>query len=515
MLVCLVTFVVSLTRMVFVNDHFDRIARGRQIAAYDEHPFADFRDPGHFLTLYVSAGAQALTGGSLLGDAVVVNLAFAGAATLTFWLAEAASGSLGIGLVAVLIGWLVPPRYYDYDKVFLYLAGLALCWRYVDRPAIGTAAAAAVLAGIATLFRYDNGVFVIATVGAGMLARQWRHPRVLIGHALVCGLAWLLTLAPAVAFVQATAGLTEAARQITEYAGGETSQLGLPRLGVDRVSLIYLGMAATVPLALVRLLLVFGRGWSTPLLHPAPKILAAIALLVGFYALLLRDPIGARLGAVIPPSLVLAAWAAGRTRREASSATRRPHARTALAVAAAAIVCLIGAVTVVEGARLRRATGAVARRVAAVGSDLRHPRAGSLFTPAPPETIALIDYLKACTTPDTRLLLTWFAPEVLYFSERGAAGGMVVFSSAHWSSDQDQRRTVAQMRQQHVVAVLRGTVENLARNFAEIAEELSAGYQVVGDLPAPNHGEPFQILIRRELSEAPRAAPWDLPCPAR
>ena len=37
------------------NDHFDRLARARQIAMYGDVPFRDFFDPGYFLTLYSSA----------------------------------------------------------------------------------------------------------------------------------------------------------------------------------------------------------------------------------------------------------------------------------------------------------------------------------------------------------------------------------------------------------------------------------------------------------------------------
>jgi hypothetical protein len=137
----------------------------------------------------------------------------------------------------------------------------------------------------------------------------------------------------------------------------------------------------------------------------------------------------------------------------------------------------------------------------------------------PAQNVALINYLKTCTAPDARLLLTWFAPEVLYFAQRGAAGGMVVFSGDHWSSDADQRRTVAQMHAQHVpIVVMRGTVEEFARPFPVLAAELADAYLPAGTLPGPEPEDPdarFYILIRRELAAAPLVAPWNLPCPAR
>src|SRR5262245_35960427 len=73
--VWLAMFSLLLLRISFLNDHFDRISRGRQILVHGDVPFADFRDPGYFLTLYVSAAAQWLTGGGLLGDAVVASAA--------------------------------------------------------------------------------------------------------------------------------------------------------------------------------------------------------------------------------------------------------------------------------------------------------------------------------------------------------------------------------------------------------------------------------------------------------
>ena len=60
-----------------LDDHFDRISRGRQILVYGERPFVDFLDPGYFLTLYTSAAALAISGGSLLGEAVIDSAAIA------------------------------------------------------------------------------------------------------------------------------------------------------------------------------------------------------------------------------------------------------------------------------------------------------------------------------------------------------------------------------------------------------------------------------------------------------
>ena len=103
-----------------LDDHFNRISRGWQIWVYGESLFIDFRDPDYYLTLYTSAAMQALSDGSLLGEAVLACTAIALALTVTFLLVVEASQSLAVGLLAVALALAVAPRYYDYDKVLFY-----------------------------------------------------------------------------------------------------------------------------------------------------------------------------------------------------------------------------------------------------------------------------------------------------------------------------------------------------------------------------------------------------------
>ena len=154
-----------------INDHFDRISRGRQILVYGERPFSDFRDPGYFLTLYTSAAAQAISGGSLLGEAVIDSAAIAFAVGITFLLGARAAESTGIGIVAAIFALIVAPRYYDYGKVLFYTAGLALAWRYADDRRMRTLLVGAMVTVAAGLFRYDNGVFLFGIFRAFPVGR--------------------------------------------------------------------------------------------------------------------------------------------------------------------------------------------------------------------------------------------------------------------------------------------------------------------------------------------------------
>jgi hypothetical protein len=509
LLVWLAVFGVSLFRVHFLNDHFDRISRGRQILAYGDTPFADFRDPGYFLTLYVSAAAQAATGGGLLGEALVSSGAIATASALTFVLAESASGSWLIGLAAAMLTVTVAPRYYDYDKALFYTLGLACCWRFVDSPARDRLAAAGFVTGVAALFRYDNGLFLFVASVAAIAVRLFRtRPRLLPTLGMyVAGLT--AAVLPAMLFIQATAGLPEAARQIVAYArreGARSELFSLPRLSWDVTSVVYLFVVAMIPAALV-LLWLRARRAAGPLAFPEAKILAAVVLAACVSVFILREPLMARLGAAVPVGAVLAAWSIGGWRRPTSRALT-----SAGYVAAAALVLMAVAWPAVRFRRVRSAAVRLAA-VADTGSAISRsylPEGGALG--------GLSAYLHACTPADARVLVTWFAPEVFFFSERGFAGGMAVFLGNHWSSDDDQRRTVERLASQQVPLVIlqSASAAEVRAIFPRLATYLDETFRPAGSgsFDDPRVGaDGYLVLIRKDLGNPPADPRWGLPCP--
>src|SRR5262245_4672918 len=155
------------------NDHFDRLARARQIAMYGDVPFRDFFDPGYFLTLYSSALVERLFGDNLLGE-VLLNVSFMAVGTmLVFLLASRASRSLLWGLVAAGIVVVSEPRMYDYDKVLFYPLGVYACWRYIDRPSFRSMVFVSAVTVVAGLFRYDSAVYIGAGMTMAIAARHW------------------------------------------------------------------------------------------------------------------------------------------------------------------------------------------------------------------------------------------------------------------------------------------------------------------------------------------------------
>jgi hypothetical protein len=513
----------SLLQVHFLNDHFDRISRARQILMYGDRPFADFRDPGYFLTLYVSAAGQALTGGGLLGEALIASAAIATAGALTFWLAESASGSLLIGLIAAFLTWIVSPRYYDYDKVLFYMLGLTFCWRYVDSPAPGRLAAAGFVTGLAVLFRYDNGLYLLVACLAAITVRRRQIRSELLSDLALYLAVIAVTLAPALIFIQSTAGLSESYRQIATYAAreGQRSELfTLPRLGLDRTSVTYVVIVATAPAALL-LLVVRSRTPHHVLQFPEAKILAAALLCICVSIFILRDPIGARLGAAAPPALVLAACIAGLSGpREHGDRPTRKRALSSGLIATVLVAACASALVVFQqqGRRLLRAPSALARRVSAVTTELAASPPGRTYFPDDGALAGIATYLRTCTPADARVLVTWFAPEVFFFSQRGFAGGMAVFLGEHWSSEADQRRTIEQVELQPVpLVIVQAASENGFRStFPRVAAYVDAQYRLAG---MTSFGDPrvgadgYRVLIKRALGDVPNEPSWALPCP--
>ena len=450
-----VAFLWMLMSGAFLDDSFDRISRGWQIWVYGERPFGDFRDPSYYLMLYASAAMQALSDGSLVGEAVLDSTAIAVAVALTFLLVVEASQSLAVGLLAVALALGVAPRYYDYDKVLFYGLGLMSCWRYIDRRSVGLVVAAGLLTTVAGLFRYDNGLFLAAAFLATLIACHGRDYRVLTGRSATYALTVGLAIMPFVIGWHLTVGVPEVWRQISTYAAQEGGRSGLFQvlaiLGkANRFpASIYVGSILLVPLVLVSLVRT-RRSGGAAFVQPVPKMLAALVVSGLVTAFVLRDPIEARLGAAVPTATVLGGYLIGRwVPRRIIDAL--PLRSVALGFAILAVVVVgVRAARTLEAPSLTR----IGRRV--VGQVVGPIQA---FAAAPADLTALpnreryegvVEYLRACTPAGSRVLTTWFAPHLHYFAQRGFAGGMLVFFGEHWNSAVDQARTVEQLETQDV-----------------------------------------------------------------
>ena len=218
----------------FANDEFGYLARGRQILSGDL-PFRDFNDPGWFLTDSVSGAAQWLWGYNLRSEALLTVGMLSVGAAITFALARRAAGSVVAALVAVAIHIALDTRHYNYPKIVLYAAGLALAWAYVDKPGRARLAALGALVGIGFLFRHDHLVYLGAL--SIMTIALVHHASIRDGLRAAAGLcgAAAMFIVPFLVFLALSGGVAEYFRAALVYVtrDAQRTSFSLPRLSLD------------------------------------------------------------------------------------------------------------------------------------------------------------------------------------------------------------------------------------------------------------------------------------------
>ena len=218
----------------FTNDEFGYLARGRQILS-GELPFRDFNDPGWILTDTLSGLAQWLGGYNLRSEALLTVGMLSLGAAITFMLARKASGSTVAALLAIAIHIALDARHYNYPKIVLYAAGIALAWAYADNPGRGRLAALGGFVGLAFLFRHDNIVYLGAFVLLTLALVHRRSVRDAVGAVAGAGAAAAVLIVPFLLFLALNGGVVEYFRAAFVYVmrDAERTSFALPRLTLD------------------------------------------------------------------------------------------------------------------------------------------------------------------------------------------------------------------------------------------------------------------------------------------
>ena len=174
----------------------------------------------------------------------------------------------------------------------------------------------------------------------------------------------------------------------------------------------------------------------------------------------------ARLADVAAPTFVLAAWLA---RRRANPTPPLFVGRLRRAGTVSLFLLTFWSVWTFAGAGvLMERSGGLAgvtriwERVGAVNRQLHRRPIDEWAPPGSTGLRALTRYVFDCTSPSDRVLVTWFAPEVFYYAERGFAGGQVSLFrdfdatdvSGWHASPAEQRLTVERMQGQSVPIIL-------------------------------------------------------------
>jgi hypothetical protein len=219
----------------FTNDEFGYLARGRQIQS-GELPFRDFNDPGWILTDILSGLAQWLGGYNLRSEALLTVGMLAVGAAITFALAQRAAGSTVAALLAIAVHIALDPRHYNYPKILLYAAGLALSWTYADSPTRARLLALGALLGVAFLFRHDNIVYLGALVLLTIALTHRTSMRDAARDIAGASAAAAAFIVPFLLFLALNGGVTEYFRAALVYVMRDAERTGFsfPSLSLDR-----------------------------------------------------------------------------------------------------------------------------------------------------------------------------------------------------------------------------------------------------------------------------------------
>ena len=186
------------------NDDYQHLTYARQLLAGDL-PLRDFLDIGTTLQEVLSAVSQLLFGHRLLAEAIIVGLATAAAAFITFRLIRTLTGSALIAVICASLFVVAIPRTYSYPKWLIYSTAATLWWSYVWWPSTRKAVVAGASIAAAFYWRHDHGVLVAIGVALAMVAAHgWN--REAARRTMVAGSVGLLAALPYLLFAAVVLG---------------------------------------------------------------------------------------------------------------------------------------------------------------------------------------------------------------------------------------------------------------------------------------------------------------------
>ena len=135
---------------------------------------------------------------------------------------------------------------------------------------------------------------------------------------------------------------------------------------------------------------------------------------------------------------------------------------------------------------------------------------------APPESTglpAVIRYLFDCTSPSDRVLVTWYAPDVFFYAERGFAGGQTFLYGGWHASVSDQRLTIERMQQQSVPIILarEDRVETFRQGFPLIYDYVRTRYRLA-ESTFGGVATPVLVFVDTRLDPTGEHPVLGLPC---
>jgi hypothetical protein len=447
------------------NDLFVMLARANQVV-FGELPVRDFVDPGMPLSYLPQAAVGAIFGPTLLTYALVGIVLLAAAAAATFVVARQASGSIWIALAATAVELLTIPRLHNAPKLLVPAVAIALGWGYANRPSPARIVVLSAWTAAAFLFRHDLGLFVAVATTVLVIAchrRQGgelaRRGSLYVGSTIVCLLPWLV-------YVQWAEGLSFYLLSAVRFAQDEASRTDAGWALLQPQQVVQQGLLQVLVFYAVNVLpfaaLIVSRRMGSPI--TATRIAYAATLAVLMNLAFLRDVLAARTADVVVPAVVLGAWLAG-----CESLTRRSRTLTSTAL----LVVLVAAA--VQAASMRSPVvgpAAIVEQFTRV--SIRLSEAAPEITPNP-GLAPLIDYIQRCTSPDSRVLVSGFGPEIPVLAHRRFAGGLPTWLPGYYESEPDVERALARVRQESIsAAILLDGEDAFATSWPRLADALKS-----------------------------------------
>ena len=523
----------------FDGDHFIYYL-GSLSVLRGERPLRDFVDAGlqgawPALTYELPALAQRMGGDSLLSEAVLCVGAIALSATLVFR-ASASVAGVWASLVVTLLSVAASTRLYGYHKVLVSSVAVVLLLRYARAPSMRNLCLMAVWSAVAFLFRHDYVIYVglatvclIATLPGLPVVRR---ARLALAYVAITGVLLLGPVYSIHHFVGLGTYLSsniestrrEATRTDLEWPTFEsvTGPIAFFENEANAVSWLYY-VCLLLPAAGLAVA-AFGQP-RLPGMDVA-RSRAVLITLVLYAALLnhflLRGNLSARFGDLGAPIAVLAAWLAS-----TAPAALAPRVAVRAGLAVLAVMALLAVNT---SGHVWQELGTTGLRVSpnAVAARAVKVRSGLSEVPPPPAATSserhrqglaspdVVDYLRACTRPDDRILVLADASEVPVFAGRLFAGGHPTFRSGFYTLPADQALTIARLNQQSVPIVLTRNwhdfQEHIAPDFETVAAWVKERYEYGGHIEALT-GSLMGVLVRRDLAESELFGHTNLPCP--
>jgi hypothetical protein len=535
------------------DDHFFYLVRGWQIL-FGDLPVRDFVDHGAPLYYYIGAAVQLVFGRGTLSELAFSVTMLSLCAALTFWLCTEASGWMLAGLAGAAFQILLDPRFYNYPKLLVYAAAIPLLWRFTDRPGPRLGAAIALVTAIGFLLRHDHGIFVAAAMGVTLLLLEGVPWRDRLRHGLIYAAVVLALLLPYFAFIEMNGGVVSYFRQASAWAEKDRNRAPVVFPGLfenpDGVSdEATQGWAPARAVAVVRdngvawvfyaeialpivclMLLAASRAACRPHWpHARAKLTMVAVLAVVLDAAFLRSPLEARLADPSVPLAILVAWTLVALPQLARrSAWRWPSgaaawaAPVALVLVVAPVVLTFGAVMSrdlyrrLDKAGLTERAGKGFERAGGVAKQLREDwRLESWVNrEGRPELIELSLYFNACTTPEQRVLVQGYMPQVLALARRAFAGGHADLRPGFFGTEDAQQLTISRLERQSVPLILFEAdreFENFRKWFPLVMAYVDAHYHAAGSRVFDGRFG-TTLYARNDLTPNGSYAPLGWPC---